>query len=76
MKIHAHFDKDGNIHALIAGDAPKGVALRLSSGPGMQVGDIDRVKVKHAREMDALREIVDTQRIVQDAALNKLAKKG
>lgn len=75
MKIYAHYDSEGNIHSLIAGNAPKGVQAMLSPQPGLYVGEIKGLKVKDERDTDALRKIAENHRVANPCPQIELIKK-
>lgn len=75
MKIYAHYDSEGNIHSLIVGNAPKGVEVMLSPEPGLYVGEVEGLKIKDERDVDALRKIGESHRVANPSPRIKLTKK-
>jgi len=41
VKLIAHYDADGTIHALLRVDAPEGISIMVTPEPGLFVGELD-----------------------------------
>ncbi|HET9756549.1 MAG TPA: hypothetical protein VFP66_08615 [Candidatus Limnocylindrales bacterium] len=46
MRLIAHYDADGTIHALLRVDAPKGISIMVAPEPGLFAGEVDEAELE------------------------------
>jgi hypothetical protein len=77
VKIFAHHDATGAIHALIGVDGPEGATGgMLVQEPGMQVTEVEGADVDTS-DLEAVRRFVASHRVeVREASPARLVEKG
>ena len=76
MRLFAHHDVDGNIRSLTWFDAPEGISIMLTPGPGELVTEIEGHKLAGAAPSEkALRDIAKNYKIAEPLARRSLTKK-
>jgi hypothetical protein len=76
MRLFAHHDVDGNIRSLTWFDAPEGISIMLTPGPGELVTEIEGHKLAGTAPSEkALRDIAKNYKIAEPLACRSLTKK-
>jgi hypothetical protein len=76
MKTYAHYDLAGNIRSLIVLKAPKEAGMMLTPKHGVFVAEIDGLKLKNERDVEALRDIAQAHKIASPLPRCTVIKKG
>lgn len=76
MKLFANYDVDGKIRSLTWFDAPEGVSVMLTPGPGEFVAEVEGHKLTGAMPSEkALRDIAKNYTIAEPLTRRALKKK-
>ena len=76
MRLFAHHDADGKIRSLTLLDAPEGISVMLTPGPGELVAEIEGHKLTGTVPSEkALRDIAKNYKIAEPLARRTLTKK-
>ena len=76
MRLFAHHDADGKIRSLTWFDAPEGISVMLTPGPGELVAEIEGHKLTGTVPSEkALRDIAKIYKIAEPLARRTLRKK-
>ncbi|MGI8482610.1 MAG: hypothetical protein ACR2MF_11240 [Chthoniobacterales bacterium] len=76
MRLFAHHDADGKIRSLTWFNAPEGVSIMLTPGPGELVAEIEGHKLTGTVPSEkALRDIAKTYKVTEPLARRGLTKK-
>ena len=76
MRLFAHHDADGKIRSLTWLDAPEGISVMLTPGPGELVAEIEGHKLTGTVPSEkALRDIAKSYKIAEPLARRTLTKK-
>jgi hypothetical protein len=76
MRLFAHHDVDGKIRSLTWFNAPEGVSIMLTPGPGELVAEIEGHKLTGTVPSEkALRDIAKNYKIAEPLARRTLTKK-
>jgi len=77
MRVFAHFDVSGKIHSVTWFNAPQGVSLMLTPGPGELVTEVEDHKLTGGVPSEkTLRDIAKGYTIAEPSTRSKLARKG
>jgi hypothetical protein len=78
MRVIAHYDADGTIHALMRVDAPEGITVLVSPEPGLFAGEVDLADLEADDDgsVEALESLLKTYRVATPAPRLKLARRG
>jgi hypothetical protein len=78
MKVIAHYDADGTIHALMRVDAPEGITVLVSPEPGLFAGEVDLAGLEADDDgsVEALESLLKTYRVATPVPRLKLARRG
>jgi hypothetical protein len=78
MRVIAHYDADGTIHALMRVDAPEGITVLVSPEPGLFAGEVDLAELEADDDgsVEALESLLKTYRVATPAPRLKLARRG
>lgn len=75
MKIYAHYDTEGTIHALILINAPDGFGAMVAPEPGLLVAEVEGLQLKSAApHVEELRKIAKTYKVATPQPRSKLVK--
>lgn len=78
MKLIAHYDSEGTIHALLRVDAPEGMSVMLAPEAGLFAGEIDPAGLElqsDAPGADQLEALTKTYKIATPLPRLKLTRK-
>jgi hypothetical protein len=78
MKVIAHYDADGTIHALMRVDAPEGITVMVAPEPGLLSGEVDLagLEIDDDGSVEMLESLLKTHRVATPAPRLKLARRG
>jgi hypothetical protein len=77
MKVIAHYDADGTIHALMRVDAPEGITVLVSPEPGLFAGEVDFARLERDDgSVEALESILKTYSVAMRVPRLTLARRG
>ena len=77
MKVIAHYDADGAIHALMRVDAPDGITVLVSPEPGLFAGEVDLAGLEgDDGSVEALESILKTYSVATRVPRLTLARRG
>ena len=78
MKVVAHYDAEGNIHALMRVDAPDGITVQVSPEPGLFAGEVDLAGLETDDDgsVEALESLLKTHRVATPMRPLELAPRG
>jgi hypothetical protein len=77
MKVIAHYDADGIIHALLRVDAPDGITVMVTPEPGLLAGEVELAGLGSDDDgsAEALETLMRTYRVEMPAARLTLARR-
>ena len=78
MKVIAHYDADGTIHALMRVDAPEGITVMVAPEPGLLSGEVDLagLEIDDDGSVEMLESLLKTRRVATPTPRLKLARRG
>lgn len=78
MKVIAHYDADGTIHALMRVDAPEGITVLVSPEPGLFAGEVDfaGLETDDDGSVEALESLRKTYRVATPVPRLELVRRG
>jgi hypothetical protein len=78
MKVIAHYDADGTIHALLRVDAPEGITVLVPPEPGLFAGEVDLAGLEADDDgsVEALESLLTTYRVATPVPRLELARRG
>jgi hypothetical protein len=77
MRLIAHYDPDGTIHALVRVDAPEGISVMVAPEPGLFAGEVDDTELDgDDGSVEALESVLRSYRVATPLARLKLSRRG
>jgi hypothetical protein len=77
MRVIAHYDAQGTIHALLRVDAPEGITVQVAPEPGIFAGEVDLAGLEADDDgsVEALETLMETYRVATPVPRLKLARR-
>jgi hypothetical protein len=78
MRVIAHYDAEGTIHALLRVDAPEGITVQVAPEAGLFAGEVDLTGLESDDDgsVEALESLMKTYRVATPVPRLTLAPRG